>query len=184
MKTHTIIGLTLACLTASLMTVSPAVAQEQRQKGTSIQNSPLIGKLETCTAITDNADRLACFDREVGALVGATNEGEVKVVQTEDIAQARRRLFGFSLPNIGLFGDASEDEITLLQSTITKVQQVGPKEWHIWIEEGNAQWQMKGTSIRTRAPKVGDPVEFKPATMGTYWIRVDGRNGVRGNRIG
>ncbi len=61
---------------------------------------------------------------------------------------------------------------------------MGPREWHIWIEEGNAQWQMKGTSVRTRAPKVGDPVEFKPATMGTYWIRVDGRNGVRGNRIG
>ncbi|MEO1490397.1 MAG: hypothetical protein AAFR88_13335, partial [Pseudomonadota bacterium] len=39
-------------------------------------------------------------------------------------------------------------------------------------------------TVRFRAPKVGDSVEFKPATMGTYWIRVNGRKGVRGNRIG
>ncbi len=184
MKTHSILALTLTGLSASILASTPAIAQDQRQKASSINNSPLISKLDTCTTIADNSERLACFDREVGALVGATNEGDVKVVQTEDITQARRRLFGFSLPKIGLFSDGGEEEIAVLQSTITKVQQVGPREWHIWIEEGNARWQMKGTSVRTRAPEVGDPVEFKPATMGTYWIRVDGRNGVRGNRIG
>ena len=40
------------------------------------------------------------------------------------------------------------------------------------------------SSVRFRAPKVGDEVEFKPATMGTYWIRLNGRKGARGNRIG
>ncbi len=90
---------------ATMLAISPVGAQNQPDQAAAIGNSPLIGKLETCTAIVDNIERLACFDREVGALVGAANEGDVKVVQTEDITQARRRLFGFSLPKVGLFGD-------------------------------------------------------------------------------
>ena len=108
----------------------------------------------------------------------------VRVVETEEITQARKRLFGFTLPKIGLFSGDDGEEVETLTSTITRVRQIGAKEYLFWIEEGNAQWRMKSNSIRFRAPKVGDSVEFKPATMGTYWIRVNGRKGVRGNRIG
>ncbi|MEL7218541.1 MAG: hypothetical protein AAGK01_08940 [Pseudomonadota bacterium] len=123
----------------------------------------------------------------MGAFVGAANEGEVKVVEKEEINKARKKLFGYSVPDAGIFKAQSKEEKEAnkrLTSTITKVRQVSSKEWHIWIEEGNARWRMKNNSIRFRAPKVGDTVEFKPATMGTYWIRVNGRKGVRGNRIG
>lgn len=180
LKTAIVMTLALAASSAAL-----AQASEADKSGDTIANTPLIGKLETCTTLTDDAERLACFDREVAGLVSATNEGEVRVVETEDIKQARRRLFGFSLPKINLFGGGEdEEEIELLQSTITKIRKVGAKEYHFWIEEGNAKWRMKGRTMRFRAPKVGDSVEFKPATMGTYWIRVNGRKGVRGNRIG
>ncbi|MDY7098404.1 MAG: hypothetical protein SXU28_09735, partial [Pseudomonadota bacterium] len=85
---------------------------------------------------------------------------------------------------IALFGGGDEEEIKTLTSTITRVRHVGGKEYVFWIEDGNAQWRMKGRTVRFRAPKVGDSVEFKPASMGTYWIRVNGRKGVRGSRIG
>ena len=164
-----------------------ALAQEADKKGAQVSNTPLIGKLETCTAITDDAERLACFDREVGALGGATADGAVRVVETDDIKKARKKLFGYSLPNVGLFasdGEEDEEASKRLTSTVTKVRQVSSKEWHFWIKEGNAKWRVKSTSVRFRAPKVGDEVEFKPATMGTYWIRLNGRKGARGNRIG
>jgi len=173
-----------ACVAIMMLGASPLAAQEKPSSETEIGTSPIIGKLENCTAITDNDERLACFDREVGALVGASDKGEVKVVETEDITKARRRLFGFLIPKVGLFGDSDEQEVTDLRSTITKVRQVSSKEWHFWIEEGNAKWRVKSNSIRFRAPKVGDEVEFKPATMNTYWIRLNGRKGARGNRIG
>jgi hypothetical protein len=162
-------------------------AQEPSKDRPEVSNTPLIGKLETCTGIADDAERLACFDREVAALVGATNDGAVKVVETEDIKNARKKLFGYSLPDVGIFAkDDKEDEegSNRLTSTVTKVRKVGAKEWHFWIEEGNAKWRVKSTSMRFRPPKVGDEVEFKPATMGTYWIRLNGRKGARGNRIG
>ncbi|MDJ0979844.1 MAG: hypothetical protein QNI87_15065 [Erythrobacter sp.] len=162
-----------------------AGAQEADSGG--ISNSPIVGKLESCLSITEDAERLACFDREVGALVGASNEGEVTVVETEEIAEARKKLFGYNVPDVGIFAAQSEEakeDSNRLTSTVTKVRKVSSKEWHFWIEEGNAKWRIKTNSIRFRAPKVGDTVEFKPATMGTYWIRVNGRKGVRGNRIG
>ncbi len=170
-------GLALLALSA------PLAAQDEED----LASSPLVTKLESCTTITDDAERLACFDREVGALVGAANEGDVKVVEKDEINKARKKLFGYSVPDAGIFKADSKEEKEAnnrLTSTITKVRQVSSKEWHIWIEEGNARWRLKNNSIRFRAPKVGDSVEFKPATMGTYWIRVNGRKGVRGNRIG
>ena len=172
----------LAVAAIGAAAAAPAYAQDA--KGPEVPTSPLIGKLETCRAITEDAERLACFDREVGALVGAADKGEVKVVDAEEITQTRRRLFGFSLPKIGLFGGGDEEEVKTLTSTITRVRHLGGKEYVFWIEEGNAQWRMKGRTVRFRAPKVGDSVEFKPASMGTYWIRVNGRKGVRGNRVG
>lgn len=168
---------------AALMAIMPASLSAQEDTD-GIGNSPMISKLETCMQIADDAERLACFDREVGELVGATNDGEVRVVETEEITEARRKLFGFSVPDVGLFSGGDDDASDLLQSTITRVQKVGRNEWHFWIEEGNAKWRMKNNSIRARAPKVSDSVEFKRATLGTYWIRVNGRKGVRGNRIG
>ncbi|MGB3471512.1 MAG: hypothetical protein WBA51_11880, partial [Erythrobacter sp.] len=145
-----------ACIALTMLGTSPLTAQDKRASQPEIGNSPIIGKLENCTSIADNTERLACFDREVGALVGASGKGEVKVVQTDDITDARRRLFGFSLPNIGLFGDSDEEEVKDLRSTVTKVRKVSNNEWHFWIEEGNAKWRVKSTSIRFRAPEVGD----------------------------
>ena len=175
--------LTCTGIGAALLWSASASAQEKND----LESSPLVGKLATCTAITDDAERLACFDKEVGAFVGAANEGDVKVVEREEINKARKKLFGYSVPDAGIFKANSKEEkeqAKRLTSTITKVRQVSSKEWHIWIEEGDARWRLKNNSIRFKAPKVGDTVEFKPATMGTYWIRVNGRKGVRGQRIG
>lgn len=176
----------LALVTAAIGVVAISGAPASAQDKDDLAVSPVVDKLATCTAITDDAERLSCFDREVGALVGAAAVGEVKIVEKEEINKARRKLFGFNVPDAGIFKTESQEEKEAsdrLTSTITKVRQMSAKEWHIWIEEGDARWQLKDNSVRFRAPKVGDTVEFKPATMGTYWIRVNGRKGVRGNRI-
>jgi hypothetical protein len=173
-----------AGIAALFLIAGPAGAQDDGRVSSKIKSSPLIGKLETCTTITEDDERLACFDREVGALVGATNEGQIKVVQAEDIVQARRSLFGFSLPKLGLFGNGDKEKIRRLESSITRVQRVSANEWHFWIADGDAQWRIKNMEIGFQPPASGDKVEFKPASMGTYWIRINGRTGVRGTRIG
>jgi len=169
------------------LAATPVCGQDKGGSEPPLPASPLIGKLDACTSIADNTERLACFDREVSALVGASSEGAVRVVEQKDITQARKKLFGYSVPDAGIFAartDEEREDAKTLVSTITRVRKINSREYQFWIEEGDAMWRMKGTTMRFRAPKVGDEVEFAPASMGTYWIRVNGRKGVRGNRIG
>lgn len=144
-------------------------------------------KLAACQAITDNADRLACYDREAATLVTSATQGEVKVVDKEEARTVRKSLFGFQLPQIGLFDgkkDADEAKIDeVLDSTITKVEQTPRGYWRITITEG-AIWETNEAPTRLRTPKVGNKVQFEKASLGSYWIRIDGQLGVKGRRVG
>jgi len=121
----------------------------------------------------------------VGKVVAASDEGEVRIIDREDAKKTKRRLFGFSLPKLGLFGDDDDkdEEIELFQSTITNVSISGRNTVIITIEDGNAVWRIPSAKARTMRAKPGDKVEFKKAALGSYFIRINGRIGVKGRRI-
>ena len=161
----------------ALATAAPAIAQEQV-----VPNSEdTITQLKTCRAITDAAARLACYDREVGAVIDATEDGSLQVVDREDVKETKRSLFGFSLPKIKLFG-SDDEEMTTLETTITDVRTVGREGWIFTVEEGSV-WRIAETKMGWRPPKKGQTVEFKKASLGSYFIRVNGQIGVKGKRI-
>ncbi len=63
------------------------------------QSGPLEPIL-TCRTITEDAERLACFDDAARALSGDQTDGEIVVVRREQIEQAERESFGFSIPGV------------------------------------------------------------------------------------
>lgn len=171
-----------ACAAIALCTVSTAsLAQESKSA-----ESAELADLRQCRAITDAAARLACFDAASARIVAAVDEGELRFVDKEAIKQTRRRLFGFALPDIGLFGggkdDAEEERITVLETSITRVESGGNGEWVFATPEG-AVWQIRNAPFRFRAPKVGDKVVLKEASLGSYFIRVNDQIGVKGLRV-
>lgn len=143
--------------------------------------------LKNCRAMTDPAARLACFDREVGTMVAATDAGELRIVDRDDITRTRRGLFGFSLPDFGIFGDdddgPEEESMDMMESTITSVRSIRGDTFIFSIAEGGAVWQISDAPARLATPEVGDSVVFKKASMGSYFIRIDGQIGVKGRRI-
>lgn len=159
---------------------SNALAQEEES-----ERVDHIEALKACQDITDPTSRLNCFDRAVSTMVSATEEGELQLVDKEDVTKTRRRLFGFSLPNLGIFGggDGEEDELDMLESTVTRVISVRGDKVVFEIEEGSI-WQISDAPARIiRRIDRGTPVVFKKAALGSYFIRVDGRTGVKGKRI-
>lgn len=142
--------------------------------------------LKACQQIADPTGRLDCFDRAVSTMVSATEEGELQLVDKDEVTKTRRRLFGFALPDLGIFkgpGDGEDDELDRLQSTITRVVSVRRDTITFEIEEGGV-WEITNAKGRTlRAIKPGAPVEFKKAALGSYFIRVSGQIGVKGRRI-
>lgn len=171
-----------ACATSIALAsiASPSVAQQAPQEQS-------LDALKACRALSGDAERLACYDRAAGEIVGAADRGEIRVVTKADVEQTRRGLFGFTLPKLGLFGGREGEEepepLDLLESSVTSARQIDRTTYVFKIAEGNATWQIREAPSRFIGPRVGDKVVFKRATMGTYFIRVNNQIGVRGRRI-
>ena len=159
----------------------PALAKDPPKQ------SPLVSALEACRAITDPTQRLACYDKEAGALVTAAQTGDVAVVDKAEARRARKSLFGFAMPNLPFFsGDKSADEVSdTLESTITRASGIGYGKFRITIAEGNAVWETTETYSTMHEPRAGDKISIKRGTLGSYVLRIGKNNrGVKGKRVG
>lgn len=143
-----------------------------------------IGDLAKCQSLTDDPARLACYDEKVAAMVAARDAGTVRLVDREVVRRTRRELFGFALPNIGLLkdSDGASDAMETLQTTITSVRYQKSGDIRFTTEEG-ALWEIIKPPKRLTQVKAGDSVEFRKASMGTYFIRIGNQMGVRGKRL-
>ena len=167
----------LALAAAALAT--PAFAQTD---GAGDETPGYLERLSDCRAIVEPDQRLACYDREVGAVVAASEQGDVRIIDREDVRQTKRRLFGFTIPD-NLFGGRDDDEkLDTLQTTITQVRPSGRRGYLITTAEGSV-WRISSAPMRLAPPKAGQSVEFKSAAMGSYFIRVNGQLGVKGVRV-
>lgn len=162
-----------------------AVAHAQDDQDDSAVRTNHLEELKNCQEIVDSAARLACFDRAVATMVAATEQGELQLVDQDAVTKTRRRLFGFSLPDLGIFsgGDGEDDELEMLESTITKVRYSRSDAFVFQIEEGDAWWRIQNAPSRLRRVEPGDTVVFKKASLGSYFIRINGQIGVKGRRF-
>lgn len=150
----------------------------------SAQEADFIDQLKACSTIKDEDDRLECYDAKVGAMVSASEAGDVKIVDREDVRRTRRQLFGFTVPDLDILeGDEQDKETSeMLETTITSARQMTNKAWRFTTAE-NAVWEISNAPARLAAIKAGDKVVFKKASLGFYFIRINGQMGVKGKRI-
>lgn len=172
----------IAGLLATTIAAQPALAQDDSKE------SSYVTALRVCQGKSDSAERLACYDTAVAAVVSASTEGEVRVVDAEAVRETRRKLFGFALPDLGIFGgkgdkvDAEEEEeFTTLNTTISGVRGVG-QTYVLTIAEG-AQWQLDELPARLMKPRIGQPIEIKKGALSSYFLRINGQKGVKGRRV-
>jgi hypothetical protein len=150
------------------------------------KTSPLVSALEACRAIADPTERLACYDKQAGALLDATQKGDVAVVDKSEVRQARKSLFGFSVPKIPFFsGDDTADAVSdTLESTIKSANGIGYGKYRIVIAEGDAVWETTETYSTMRDPRAGDKITIKRGPLGSYMLRIGSNRGVKGRRVG
>ena len=176
------LGVTLSLCSIALSYSSIATAQDG-QNGTA---PDFLAKLKECQAITDDDARLACFDGSVTAMIAANEAGEVQIVDQEDVRKTRRQLFGLSVPEIeilkGKDNEENKEARELLETTITSVRYLSSRKIRFTTEEG-AVWEIIRAPSRLRTVESGDTVIFKKASLGTFFIRIDGQLGVKGKRI-
>ena len=174
-----------ACAAIATLTAAAPLAAENKAKPA--ENS-YVAALRACQGKTEAAERLACYDTAVAAMVSASSEGEVRVVDAEAVRETRRKLFGFTLPDLGIFGGESDkddpekaEEFTTLNTTIAGVRSTA-KTLVVTTAEG-AQWQLDELPARLIRPRAGQTLEIKKGALSSYFLRIDGQKGVKGRRV-
>lgn len=144
-----------------------------------------IEAIKACQSKADADARLACFDAAAASIVGATEAGDLRIVDREEVRETRRKLFGFSLPDLGIFGkskDGDENEIKEIETTIAAISGSHATGYAIRTAEG-AVWQIDDVPRRLLEPRVGDKVLIKDGALSAYFIRINGQGGVKARRV-
>ena len=161
----------------ALAVTTPAVAKDKAPPPRPAQ----IQELYACRDIADPAGRLACFDREVGELANADQAREIVFTDKETAKKTRRGLFGFTLPSLGLFGgDDDADKIERVETTIASVAD-GADGYRMEMADGSLWVQTDGKRMPLR-PRIGQKVEIKSGTLGTFFLSLQGRPSVKVRR--
>lgn len=172
--------MTLAVGLATCVIAAATAARTPIKTGT----PPQVERLLACQALTDAAQRLACFDREVAGVRTAIGTKELVVIDKTRVREARRDLFGFSVPSFGgLFGNDPEDEIKQIDGVVKSVRRNPEGGWTIRLVDGS-EWTQMDDSLIAIAPKSGTKVIVRRGTLGSFKLSVDGQPGVRVKRIG
>lgn len=136
--------------------------------------------LQTCRTKADAAERLACYDKAVDVLSAATASRDLVVIDKAEVKQARKGLFGFTLPRIpflsGKQGDPDDDaDARELQTTVVSAKRWNRTYWRFSVE-GGAMWETTEETRGFTDPKPGSTVIIERGTLGAYYAKV-GRGG-------
>lgn len=172
-------------LAAAALLTLPAIAEAQRRPSQTAPERPeVLNQLTACRALTGDAERLACYDRQVAALEAAEASREIAVVDRQQIRRTRRSLFGLVLPDLGIFGgdnDQGEEGagVNEINSTVlsTGTGSDGRTVFHL---DDNSVWVQ--TDGRPGYARRGEAIRIRRGPLGSYIANVAGRAGIRVTR--
>ena len=168
-----------AAAATAVLFATPGSAAVQRADA---QPPAQLQRLLGCRSIADSVERLACFDRESSSTEAAVQQGDLVAVDREKVRQTKRSLFGFSVPDLGLFGGDDKDEVKEIEGVIAAVG-MGHDGYRVRLQDGSRWAQTDGKRIALE-PRVGDKVVIRRGALGSFIMRVAGQSGVKVERLG
>lgn len=167
-------------IVATALVVTPVFADEKDK----LQQArpPVFEALVNCRTIVDPQARLACYDAKVAAMDEAEKNDELVLADKETMKEARRGLFGFSLPKLKLFDNEDGGGESELVAKIASAYQANPGKWTVVLDTG-ARWVQIDTQVLARDPKQGMEIKIRPAAMGSYFANIGGQRALRMRRV-
>lgn len=142
-----------------------------------------VQSLLSCRSIADSAQRLACYDKAAQGFAEAVTKREVVVIDKARANEARRSLFGFSIPNFGALLGGGGDEVNQIQSTVQGAVENGDGSFTITLADGSTWMQTDSTPVAL-PPRRGDKVVVKRGTLGSYFLKLGSQPGFKARRVG
>jgi hypothetical protein len=168
-------------MTAAAMSAGSAFADKD-EKAPKVR-PPVFEALVNCRTIVDPTERLTCYDAKVAALEEAEQKEELVLADKESMKEARRGLFGFTIPKLKIFGnDGQKEDKFELVAQIQSAYQANPGKWTIILDNG-ARWVQIDTNVLRKDPAPGMEIKIRKAAMGSYFANVAGQTAIRMRRV-
>lgn len=140
-------------------------------------------KLVDCKAIVDPAQRLGCYDREVSAVDQAEQRQDLVVIDRAKVRSARKTLFGFQVPDLGIFGGGDDEEgVNRIEAKIAAVGRNPDGRWTFRLADG-ARWVQADSRELAVDPSAGQTIAIRKAAMGTFLANVNKQIAIRVRRV-
>lgn len=168
-----------ACSAMLMMAPRPAAAQKIKDGPPPAQ----VNELLNCRTLADSAERLACYDKAAASIGDAVARKDLVVFDRESVRKTKRGLFGFAIPNLGIFGDDDgEVEVKQVDGEIVSIAMNSDGGYIFRLADGSRWSQMDSKPIAV-APRAGDNVVVKKGALGSYSLSVEKQAGVKVKRI-
>ncbi|NEX91477.1 hypothetical protein [Caulobacter sp. 17J65-9] len=147
----------------------------------------VLQKLSACRGLAEDAARLACFDAATAAMDAAEKKGDLVVMDRGQIREAKRQAFGLELGGaFRIFDRASADggkseEIDEVTLTVARASRDREGHWVLTATDGQVWRQIDGERVN-EAPKQGSKMEIRKASLGSFFLKVDGQRAIRARR--
>ncbi len=138
--------------------------------------------LTDCRKQTDDAARLACYDKAAGALDEAEAQGQVVVIDRAQAKAVRREAFGFNLPSISLFNRNVHDEaVDRVEVELSEARKNAEGRW-VMATTTDQVWRQTDGEELYRDPRQGLKMLVRRGALGSYFCKVEGDSAVRCTR--
>ena len=141
-----------------------------------------------CRSIAEATQRLACYDSKVAQIDAAEKAGDLVVADKKMMQDTRRGLFGFRLPDFGVFGKKGDeasrglDDIEEISTTLASARQMRDGNWKLVLQDG-AVWEQTDSYRLIEDPRSGSPIIIKQGVLGNYKARIDGQPAIKVRRV-
>lgn len=178
------LALTISAAAATALAQAPGRGEEMMRSAVESRRAAVLQDVVDCRRIAESAQRLACFDAAAARLDEAASSGAVVVVDREQVQQARREIFGFSVPSFDLFGGgegrAAPPPIENVEAVIEAYTRGGDGRLVLTLENGQVWRQIDGETASARR---GATVRIRRAALGSYLANIDGQIAIRVRRV-
>lgn len=171
-------------VTAGVAVVALALAVGGEADARKIKDGPPPAQITTllsCRGITNEAERLACYDKAAASIDTAVANKDLVVFDREGVTKTKKGLFGFGIPNLGIFGD--DDDSVQIKQVDGVIAGLGrTMDGFIFRLKDGSRWvQTDGKAIAID-PRIGDNVVIKKGALSSYILSVNKQPGVKVKR--
>jgi hypothetical protein len=164
----------LISVAATALAIAPSV-QAKTEEAQALP--PVVQAVADCRALGDSAQRLACYDRSVGAMMDAQAQRNLVVADRTKVVDTQRKLFGTYADGTDLFGAVKLDRI---EAKVLGVSTDRDGRWRVTLE-GGSTWTQVGYDY-VNEPKVGALAVVRKVSLGGYELAVPGSRPFRAVR--